>query len=156
MSFYLNVQKEIMEPADILFMRRVGAYGPENRQLMDRMKGWISSHDLWSRQTTLLGIPWDNPSLVKAKACRYDICMIWNEEMLPRTDEVVPGWFGGGVYAVFLLEHTPEAVQAAWGRYSAALLALGYALDDSRPVMERYQKELVDRHLCELCVPILK
>ncbi len=156
MSFYLNVQKEIMEPADILFMRRIGAYGPENNQLMDRMKGWISSHDLWSWQTTLLGIPWDNPFQVKAEECRYDVCMIWNKETFPQTGEVVAGQFGGGVYAVFLLEHTLEAVQAAWGGYRDTLLALGFVLDETRPEMERYQKKLVDQHLCELCVPILK
>lgn len=156
MSFYVNVQKEIMEPSAVLSMRRVGAYGPENRQLMDRMKGWISSHGLWDQQTTLLGIPWDNPALVKAEACRYDVCMIWDKETIPRTDEVVPGRFSGGRYEVFRLEHTAEAVQAAWSGYSSALHALGWVLDETRPVMERYQKKLVDQHLCELCVPILK
>lgn len=156
MSFYLNVQKEIMEPADILFMRRIGAYGPENNQLMDRMKGWISSHDLWNQQTTLLGIPWDNPSLVKAKECRYDVCMIWNKETFPQTEGVARGRFKGGVYAVFLLEHTAEAVQTAWSEYPLVLTEQGYVVDEAKPVIERYQKELVDQHLCELCVPILK
>lgn len=156
MPFYWNVQKETMEPSAVLLMRRVRAYGPENRQLMNRMKGWISSHGLWEQKTTLLGIPWDNPSMTRAEACRYDVCMLWDKETIPETDEVIPGQFSGGMYAVFLLEHTAEAVQAAWSGYSAALPVLGFTVDASRPVMERYRKELVDRHLCELCVPILK
>lgn len=156
MPFYLNVQKETIEPSVVLLMRRVGAYGPENRQLMNRMKGWISSHGLRDRQTTLLGIPWDNPSMTRAEECRYDVCMLWDKKMIPQTDEVVLGQFSGGMYVVFLLEHTAEAVQAAWSGYSATLPALEFTLDASRPVMERYRKELVDRHLCELCVPILK
>lgn len=63
--------------------------------------------------------------------------------------------FSGGLYAVFLLEHTAEAIQIAWSEYPSALVALGYVPDETKPVMERYQKKLVDRHLCELCVPIL-
>ena len=66
------------------------------------------------------------------------------------------GQFGGGVYAVFLLEHTAEAVQTAWSEYPLVLKEQGYVADKTRPVIERYQKELVDQHLCELCVPILK
>ena len=156
MPFYLSVKEEMLKPSAVLSMRRIGAYGPENRQLMDRMKGWISSHDLWNQQTTLLGIPWDNPSLVKAGACRYDVCMIWNKEIFPQTGEVVAGQFGGGVYAVFLLKHTAEAVQTAWSKYPMVLKEQGYVADETRPAIERYQKELVDQHLCELCVPILK
>ena len=155
MPFYLSVQKETMKPSAFLFMRRVGAYGPENRKLMDRMKGWIKNHGLWNEQTVILGIPRDNPSLVKAEECRYDVCMIWEKEPAPHGDGVALGQFSGGLYAVFLLEHTAEAVQAGWSEYRSALSALGYTPDEAKPAMERYQNQLVDRHLCELCVPIL-
>lgn len=156
MPFYLKVQKETLEPFTVLFMRRKGAYGPENRRLMDRMKEWAASHDLWNGQTTLLGIPWDNPSVTKAEECRYDVCMVWDEEAASHPEEIARGQIGGGLYAVFLLEHTAEAVQAAWSGYPSALLALGCIPDETRPVMERYRKKLVDQHRCELCVPVLK
>ena len=156
MPFYLSVQKEMMQPCDVLFMRRVGAYGPENHKLMNHMKAWVQNQRLWEQQTTLLGIPWDNPFQVKAEECRYDVCMIWDKKMIPQTDEVTVGQIDGGLYAVFWLEHTAEAVQAVWREYSTVLFALGYVLDNTRPAMERYQKKLVDQHLCELCVPILE
>ena len=155
MPFYLSVQKETMKPSAFLFMRRVGAYGPENRKLMDRMKGWIKNHGLWNEQTVILGIPRDNPSLVKAEECRYDVCMIWEKESVPYGDGVAVGQFSGGLYAVFLLEHTAESVQTGWSEYRSVLSALGYTPDEAKPALERYQNKLVDRHLCELCVPIL-
>lgn len=83
MPFYLNVQKETMQPSKVLFMRRVGAYGPENRRLMNRMKEWIKSRGLWEQETTLLGIPRDNPFQIKEEECRYDVCMIWDKNAFP-------------------------------------------------------------------------
>lgn len=155
MPFYLNVQKETMKPAALLSMRRVGAYGAENYQLMDRMKGWVKQNALWNEQTVILGIPWDDPSVVKAAACRYDVSLIWAEERVPCADGLIQEQIDGGLYAVFLLEHTGQALQTAWEEYRAVLPALGWAPDETRPVMERYQNKLVERHLCELCVPIL-
>ena len=61
----------------------------------------------------------------------------------------------GGSYLVFELEHTAEAIQEAWTKFPEGLNRLGYQLDPSRPVMERYFRQMVENHLCQLCVPIL-
>src|SRR5699024_11894074 len=53
----------------------------------------LSLHD--ALPISLLGIPWDNPSMTRAEACRYDVCMLWDKETIPETDEVVPGQLGG-------------------------------------------------------------
>lgn len=61
----------------------------------------------------------------------------------------------GGSYLVFELEHTAEAIQEAWAKFPEGLNRLGYQLDPSRPIMERYFRQMVENHLCQLCVPIL-
>ncbi|MCM3217889.1 GyrI-like domain-containing protein [Niallia taxi] len=60
----------------------------------------------------------------------------------------------GGKYAVFKITHTAEAVQRAWDEVFLVLDAFGFKLDKTRPVLERYSMELVERHYCELCVPV--
>ncbi|MFR0812074.1 GyrI-like domain-containing protein [Enterocloster clostridioformis] len=61
-----------------------------------------------------------------------------------------------GKYLTFLIPHTTDAVQTAWKMCFSELEKLGYLFDKSRPIMERYRKTFVDRHYCELCVPILQ
>ena len=56
---------------------------------------------------------------------------------------------------MFLIPHTAESVMAAWQNYFEETIQQEYILDTSRPVMECYRKELVDKHYCELYVPIL-
>ena len=61
----------------------------------------------------------------------------------------------GGKYVIFLIEHTNEAIKKAWQECFFELEKLGYLLDISKPIIERYVKKLVDKHYCELCIPIL-
>ena len=64
------------------------------------------------------------------------------------------GELTGGTYAVFTVSHTAEAVAQAWTEIFALISASGFIPELSRPILERYQAELVAAHLCELCVPI--
>ena len=154
MSFYMNIQKRIIRPIPIVYMRRIGEYGPENHKLMEHMKSWICDNDLYDAQTVILGISWDNPSVTKAEQCRYDVCMVAETKEIPHSEIIAYGQISGGCYVVFLIEHTETAVQLAWSSCFSTLLELGYMLDETRPIIERYKKELVDQHYCELCVPI--
>lgn len=155
MPFYLDVQKERTASFSVVYKRLVGAYGPENHQWMERMKRWVQENGLACEQTMILGIAWDDPSVTAAEMCRYDICVTSQKNICMDSDYLERETIDGGCYAVFLIEHTAEAVRTAWSQCFAALPELGFVLDRTRPVMERYQTELVDRHCCELCVPIM-
>lgn len=54
-----------------------------------------------------------------------------------------------------ILEGFLELIQEAWTKFPEELNRLGYQLDPSRPIMERYFRQMVENHLCQLCVPIL-
>ena len=48
------------------------------------------------------------------------------------------------VFLIFQIPHTAGAVQTAWSLCFSELERLGYPLDKSRPVVERYKKRMVD------------
>ncbi|WP_349948917.1 hypothetical protein [Lacrimispora sp. BS-2] len=52
------------------------------------------------------------------------------------------------------MDHTAEAMKQAWGAVFQQLFTENHVPDPSRPVLERYKAELLERHLCEICIPI--
>ena len=145
MKFYISAMQERIPPSEIIYMRRTGAYGIENYKLMDT---------LYDEDTVIYAIPMDDPERVTSCQCRYDVCINKPENQTFAFDQVGCRDLERGKYLVFLISHTAEAVQTAWEMRFPELEKLGYLLDKSRPVIERYKKALVDRHLCELCIPI--
>ena len=47
---------EEMEAVEIAYLRRTGPYGPENRQLMERLKAFLKERGRMGSGTVLLGI----------------------------------------------------------------------------------------------------
>ncbi|MNI84330.1 DNA gyrase inhibitor [compost metagenome] len=104
--------------------------------------------------SVILGIAQDNPAWVKPENCRYDACMVVPEDCCVHSDEVSMGNISGGSYAVFKIPHTAEAVQKAWADIFMELKNRGLRLDETKPILERYTVELINKHYCEICVPV--
>ncbi len=151
----MKAEVETLPPSRIAFMRRTGAYGAENQQLMETFKCWASEQGLLDDESVILGVTWDNPDLTPPESCRYDTCLVVPEKAEIDGESVLISHIFGGKYAVFLIEHTAQAVQKAWLEMFAALSEQSLAFDPSRPVIERYKSAFVRNHQCELCVPIL-
>lgn len=150
----MKIKLEMMCPCKIAYMRRVGAYGPENKVQMDSLKKWARDNGLLNEEAIILGIAQDDPSKVQPQACRYDVCIVIREEYKMESREVNVGGITEGKYVVFEVEHTAAAIQKAWGDIFQEIDKGGYRLDESRPIIERYQMEMVNNHLCEICMPI--
>ena len=60
----------------IAYMRRVGKYGLENKQLMETFKAYLKNKNLFNEETTILGIALDNPMYVLEENQRYDVGVI--------------------------------------------------------------------------------
>jgi len=155
LEFYISFAEEKIPPSMVIYMRRVGAYGVENHALMDKFKKWLHDNNLYDEDSVIYAIPMDNPEKVESCMCRYDVCIKKPQNKEFSSEKVNFRELESGRYLVFLIPHTTEAVQTAWARCFSELEKLRYLLDESRPIMERYSKKLVDEHYCELCMPIL-
>nr|WP_238653863.1 GyrI-like domain-containing protein [Paenibacillus piscarius] len=151
----MNIQLETIPATRIAYVRRTGPYGPENALAMDLLKQWAREQGLLQGTAVIWGIPQDNPANTLPEHCRYDACISLPEH--PPVETSVPyGVLPSGTYAVVTIAHTAEAVQQAWTEILPALSRSGRTLDQQRPVMERYKEDMVNRHLCELCFPVLE
>lgn len=153
----MNFTTELMPDFNLIYIRRTGAYGPENIELMETFKKWASKFDLLTDEAILLGIPHDDPSMTPADACRYDVGIISDsisQALDTSGQEVSLTSYPAGKYVVLTISHTMEALAHAWTHVFTRLMDNGYALDASRPAFERYRMLLVNNHLCEICVPI--
>jgi DNA gyrase inhibitor GyrI len=150
----MNYKIENMPINRVAYMRRTGAYGAENYALMDRLKAWAGDKGLFNKSAVILGISQDNPQTTPPENCRYDVCIEVTDDYVIEGDGLNEMELPGGRYAVFTISHTAETVQKAWGEIFKRLSELGQQPDLSRPVLERYIQAMIDKELCEICVPV--
>lgn len=150
----MNIEIENIPYCSIVYIRQVGPYGQNNVQIMEKLKKWAQSNNLLNEQSIILGIAYDNPKLVEPEKCRYDTCLVLSNDYCINDDYISKGSIPGGMYAVFKIVHTAEAVQKAWNEIFTELFKHNYQLDETRPILERYRAKLLKEHYCEICVPI--
>lgn len=141
----------------LAYMRRIGEYGPENISLMEDLKKWANECDLMGQDSILLGIPHDNPWITVPEECRYDVGIVFDEEItrdFEKDDSVFLSTYEPGFYAVLTIPHTIEAIEYAWANVFEELMKAGLDIDMNKSAYERYRALLVEQHLCEICVPI--
>ena len=63
------------------------------------------------------------------------------------------GKFTGGKYAVFMLDHTKEAVSEFWGNIFSEIEKHNLSIRE-QPIVERYTSQMINNHLCEILIPI--
>ncbi|WP_107839153.1 AraC family transcriptional regulator [Metasolibacillus meyeri] len=148
----MNITIEELPASRIAYFRSVGEYGGEkNKELMEAFKEWTKLHAVFE-QSTILGMPQDNPAITAKEDCRYDVCMMISEGFIV-TPPAQVGRFSGGKYAVFLLDHTKEAVSEFW-RNVFFEIERNHLFIREQPIIERYTAQMIDQHLCEILVPI--
>ena len=138
---------ETFQGITIAYMRRIGAYGPENRQLMEKLKAFLAQHDLL--KSTILGIPLDDPTITPAEKLRYDVGLIVPAHAaIPLPTRSIDD----GTYAVFEVQHTQQGVSSFWQNIGQLTLSI----DNTKPIIERYSSQKIVEHLCEFCIPIIR
>ena len=150
----MTYQIEEMSKSRIAYMRRVGPYGAGNYALMKKFKEWAKANGLFTASAVILGISQDNPAATPPESCRYDVGIVVSEDFTTTDADVNVSELPGGRYAVFTIDHTAEAIQKAWGEIFVQLSAQGQQPDVSRPILERYIPAMIEKHLCEICVPV--
>lgn len=138
----------------IVYMRRTGEYGAENYKLMQNMKEWIQRHNLWSENGAIYGVAQDNAAITPPEQCRYDVCFV--TEQIFDDDTVTHGELPQGQYLVAQVTHTSEEVKRFWASVGNIAEQECVKIDESRPVLERYKFALVEKGVCEFCIPVLE
>lgn len=138
----------------IVYMRQTGSYGGvQNFQLMESMKQWIRNRNLWNETGTIYGIAQDNAAVTSPEKCRYDVCFVTETDF--QDDTIHHGTLPPGAYLVFEVLHTVDEVKRFWGTIGDVLAQEKRQINESRPVLERYQIRLVEKGYCEFCIPVL-
>ena len=134
----------------IAYMRRTGEYGIRNKELMGTFKAYLRERNLLTAEdSTILGIALDNPVSVDKNSLRYDVgLVVTGKENIGLDVREIPD----GMYAVFEIPHTAEAVSEFWNKLSSLLDKL--PIDRSKSVIERYNAAKISNHLCEFCIPL--
>ncbi len=57
----MNMHVETMPETTVIYLRRTGSYGGDNRGLMERLEPWAARNDLLET-ATILGIAWNDPA----------------------------------------------------------------------------------------------
>lgn len=150
----MQAHVESITAQPIVYMRQIGPYGgAQNFQLMENMKQWIRNHNLWNETGTIYGIAQDNAAVTSPEKCRYDVCFVTETDF--KDDTIHHGTLPPGAYLVFEVLHTVDEVKRFWGTIGDVLAQEKRQIDESRPVLERYQIGLVEKGYCEFCIPVL-
>jgi len=136
----------------IAYVRQTGPYGPANAQAMEQLKGWAKERNLLIESAVLLGILQDNPETTPPAICRYDACIVLSSDY-PLDDSIRESEFAGGEYAVCTVKHTAEEIGMAWAELLSAVHRNEFRMEN-KPIIERYTGEMLERDLCEICLPI--
>ena len=152
---YIDINIEVIPSYKIAYIRKTGPYGSDNVQIMEQLKNWAKEKNLFNESSIILGIVQDNPQLTEPEDCRYDTCLVISDEIEVNNKYINFGKTIGGKYCVFKISHTIDAMQKAWMEIFPELLKRNYELDNRRPLFERYAIQVINKHYCEICVPIL-
>lgn len=148
----MTQKTELINNQKIAYIRRTGAYGPENQQTIEAIKQFRRENAL--DNATIYAIAWDDPTRTDPSKCRYDACCTLDESFDTSTVEMA--YLPSGHYIICEISHTEEGLMAFWQSDFPGLMASGLSLDNTRPILERYQATKVANHLCEMCIPIIK
>ncbi|AQR95612.1 AraC family transcriptional regulator [Clostridium saccharoperbutylacetonicum] len=151
----MDINIEMIPSYKIAYIRRTGPYGSDNIQTMEQLKSWTREKNLFNESSIILGIAQDDPQFTEPKNCRYDTCLVVSDKFMVNNKYINLGRIIGGKYCVFKISHTVEAMQKAWMEIFSELSKKNHQLDNERPILERYAIQMINKHFCEICVPIL-
>jgi len=137
----------------IAYVRRIGPYGQGNLETMAQLKKWAKKNELLEESIIFARVH-DNPMITPPENCRYDACIVIEEDYKIQDSSISTDFIQGGMYAVVEIQHTDAAVEKAWHYVFEAIARKKVDYNHLKPILERYKDELIKKNKCEICVPI--
>lgn len=77
----MKVEIKTLPDYRVAYMRHIGPYGPGGiQETWKKLGNWMLGRDLWKESSVMLGISHDDPHIVPAEKCRYDACVVIDED----------------------------------------------------------------------------
>jgi len=121
----------------VVYRRYVGRYGnPAITQMWGELMDWAHASGLLMEDSRFIGILHDDPSITAPEKCRYDACLIVDQNRQP--NDALTGRFRGGRYLMYDFVGTASDVDPAWDRVYNEFVVNSGCLVDNRPNIELY------------------
>ncbi|GAB1789205.1 GyrI-like domain-containing protein [Priestia megaterium] len=76
----MNMKIDTLPNYRIAYVRQVGPYGPHNVKVMEKLKRLAKKKGLFTKDSIILSIAWDNPEETAPENCRYDAGIVISSE----------------------------------------------------------------------------
>lgn len=143
---------------NVAYVRKIGVYDEKTcSEAISKVLHWAYSRNVIAPGKLML-IYWDNPEVTPSYKCRFDACVIIQQDVTPEGD-VFQQKIGGGLYAVFSFELSPEKIQQAWVDSFSWICDAGYETRDT-PCFELYHNNAYEhsdgKWIFDICIPLKK
>ncbi|MET1078643.1 MAG: AraC family transcriptional regulator [Pseudomonas sp.] len=155
----MHIEIQTLAPQRLAYLRYTGPYGsPDITQTWGRFAAWCAAHGLMEPRRTMYGLSLDNPAITAPDKCRYDCCVVVDEEFKAQ-GEIGVQTHPGGRYACAHFSGTATDIHAAWMHLYGDWLANSPWQADDKPNLEIYPVDFVmdpvsGAFSCLLCVPV--
>jgi len=159
----MNVEVKMLPGYRVAYVRVLDGYKQAKiRQAFKKITSWAGARDLFSKDTLVIGISYDDPKIVDADKCRYDTCITVPDNITPDGEigikDIPPGKYA--VYHVegIFSEESPNDFSKYWDDlFSIWLPESGYQPDD-RDCFEIYYND-PEQHperkfIADICIPV--
>lgn len=148
----MKYEIETLESLPCTSLINKGAYGENNKKLMEKMKEYAKSKDIFNEDTVIYGIALDDLNEVSSDQCRYEVALVVDSF---KNYKLNNKYLNLGKYAMFLVDHTPEAIKEFYESLPTILLVNDLYYDGERLIIEKYHMKQIKKHKCEIGIPII-
>ncbi len=149
----VDVRVESIPVLRVAFMRHTGPYEGVG-ETWEKLMAWAGPRGLVGKDTTILGVPYDDPEVTPPEKVRYDACIVVDEHFRPE-GEVGVQQVGGGEYAVTTHRGPYRSVGETFDRLCGEWLpASGRELRSAPPLLVCRNTGPEDL-LTDVCMPLV-
>jgi AraC family transcriptional regulator len=149
----IKIEIKSLPEFNIAYLRCLTGYNQGIGKTWDKLFKWAGPRDLLRPDTTMLGIPLDNPDITPQGKCRYYACLTVPKEIKPQ-GEVSIMQIKSTRYAVYHFKGSGKQINEAYRYLYAWLPESGWEPQD-KPALEIYSGPPENKVLrYDICLPV--
>jgi AraC family transcriptional regulator len=146
----LPVRIEHLPTFHVAYTQTLNGYANGIPSAWKKLLDFAQINQLFNKNTKLLGIPYDNPSITPKQKCQYRACITVQEDYKRKQGKIRTKQLEAGIYAVFHFEGTRQDISEAYAYIYGDWLPESGNIPDEKPLLEIYLPELFLEPYCEV------